>query len=130
MKPGPDHYTSLKPEPIDVIRAWELPWCPANVIKYVARYRKKGGIEDLKKARHYLDIEIESQEPTIVVGSTELIARGTHPCSFRSGEWARVIGVAWADLSNRACLRVMFPDGTTDLWPVFTEPQNYELDKG
>jgi len=62
MRPGPDHYTSLKPEPIDVIRAWELPWCPANVIKYVARYRKKGGIEDLKKARHYLDMEIGAME--------------------------------------------------------------------
>ena len=60
MREGPDHYTRLKPEPIDVIRAWDLPWCPANALKYIARYRNKGGVEDLKKARHYLDLEIES----------------------------------------------------------------------
>lgn len=59
---GPDHYKKLSPEPIDVIRSWELPWCPANALKYIARYRNKGGIEDLKKARHYLDMEIEAME--------------------------------------------------------------------
>jgi hypothetical protein len=30
-----------------------------NVIKYIARYPEKGGIEDLRKARHYLDKLIE-----------------------------------------------------------------------
>lgn len=62
MREGPDHYTRLKPEPIDVIRAWDLPWCPANALKYIARYRNKGGVEDLKKARHYLDLEIKAIE--------------------------------------------------------------------
>ncbi len=62
MREGPDHYTRLKPEPIDVIRAWDLPWCPANALKYIARYRNKGGVEDLKKARHYLDLEIAEME--------------------------------------------------------------------
>lgn len=62
MREGPDHYTRLKPEPIDVIRAWDLPWCPANALKYIARYRNKGGVEDLKKARHYLDLEIKEME--------------------------------------------------------------------
>lgn len=62
MREGPDHYTRLKPEPIDVIRAWDLPWCPANALKYIARYRNKGGVEDLKKARHYLDLEIDALE--------------------------------------------------------------------
>ncbi len=36
----------------------------AVITKYVERYRLKNGIEDLKKARHYLDklIELEEQE--------------------------------------------------------------------
>lgn len=63
MREGPDHYTRLKPEPTDVIVAWELPWRVANVVKYCARYRFKNGVEDLKKARHYLDMEIEAMEP-------------------------------------------------------------------
>lgn len=60
MREGPDHYTRLKPEPTDVIVAWDLPWRIANVVKYCARYRFKNGVEDLKKARHYLDMEIEA----------------------------------------------------------------------
>lgn len=59
---GGEHYKSLKPEPWDVIVAWDLPYLAGNVIKYVARYRNKGGIESLKKARHYLDKLIEVQE--------------------------------------------------------------------
>lgn len=62
MREGPDHYTRLKPEPTDVIVAWDLPWRVANVVKYCARYRFKNGVEDLKKARHYLDMEIEAME--------------------------------------------------------------------
>lgn len=63
MRPGPDHYTRLDPEPIDVIRAWDLPWCPANALKYIARYRYKGGKDDLRKAIHYLQLELEGPKP-------------------------------------------------------------------
>jgi hypothetical protein len=51
-------------EPIDLIRS--LGWLPhfagGNVIKYVARHEKKNGVEDLKKARVYLDWLIEGLE--------------------------------------------------------------------
>jgi hypothetical protein len=35
------------------------------VVKYVVRYKQKNGVEDLKKARHYLDmlIEMEANQP-------------------------------------------------------------------
>ena len=63
MREGPDHYTRLKPEPIDVIRAWELPFSMGCVVKYIARYRYKGqALDDLRKARHFLDLEIEALE--------------------------------------------------------------------
>jgi hypothetical protein len=32
-----------------------------NVIKYIARWQDKGGVEDLRKARHYMDKLIEVQ---------------------------------------------------------------------
>jgi len=66
MRDGPDHYTRLKPEPIDVINAWGLNFNLGNVVKYVARWDAKGGIDDLRKARQYLDFEIyrlERPEP-------------------------------------------------------------------
>ena len=46
-------------EAIKVVEAWALNFCLGNVVKYVARAGKKGNaLEDLKKARWYLDREI------------------------------------------------------------------------
>ena len=48
-----DHYKDKAIQPWDFI---------GNIVKYVSRWRDKGGIDDLRKARHYLDklIELES----------------------------------------------------------------------
>lgn len=54
-------YSSLNPEPIEVIEAWGLSFHEANVLKYLARWRKKGGVEDLMKAQWYLNRLIERQ---------------------------------------------------------------------
>lgn len=57
-----DHYRRLDPQPWDVITAWGLGFLAGNVVKYVARAPAKGGVEDLQKARHYLDKLIEQAE--------------------------------------------------------------------
>lgn len=57
---GGQHYKALDPQPWDVITAWNLGFLAGNVVKYVARAPAKGGIEDLQKARHYLDKLIEN----------------------------------------------------------------------
>ena len=55
----PAHYTFSHIEVIDAIEAWELGFHLGNVVKYVARAQRKGRLlEDLKKARWYLDREI------------------------------------------------------------------------
>ena len=61
---SPSHYQikGLVIESIDIIRHTVDNFssvCEANVLKYVLRYKKKNGIEDLKKARVYLDWLIE-----------------------------------------------------------------------
>lgn len=60
----PSHYTEgRKYEPKDVIRDWGLNFNLGNTIKYVARAGRKDDIlQDLKKARQYLDFEIEYLE--------------------------------------------------------------------
>ena len=59
----PAHYTFSSIEVIDVIEAWRLSFCLGNVVKYVARADHKGRpLEDLKKARWYLDREIQRRE--------------------------------------------------------------------
>lgn len=64
----PAHYTFSAVEVIDAIEAWELGFHLGNVVKYVARARRKGReLEDLKKARWYLERAIgrlESQLAT------------------------------------------------------------------
>lgn len=50
-------------EAIKVIEAWGLGFCLGNTVKYISRAGKKGDvIEDLKKARWYLDREIATRE--------------------------------------------------------------------
>ena len=56
----PSHYTQGRFEAIDVIADALTPemlegFCIGNVLKYVLRYRHKNGVEDLRKARWYLD---------------------------------------------------------------------------
>ncbi len=58
---GGSHYKEYAIQPIDYILANNMPWCEANVVKYITRWKDKGGVEDLKKARHYLDLLIERQ---------------------------------------------------------------------
>lgn len=58
----PDHYnmTDKTYEPYKVIAAWEANFNIGNAIKYLARYKKKwNSIEDLQKAKQYIDFEIE-----------------------------------------------------------------------
>ena len=63
----PSHYTDKQIEVIDYIRDTQtqeefVGYCLGNVIKYVSRWRKKGGVEDLKKAHVYLGWAVEKAE--------------------------------------------------------------------
>lgn len=51
-------------QPWDYIAANGLDFFEGNIVKYVTRWRQKGGVEDLRKARHYLDklIEMETHD--------------------------------------------------------------------
>ena len=51
-----------KIQPVEYILANGLGFCEGAVVKYVSRWKDKGGIEDLKKARHFLDLYIEHLE--------------------------------------------------------------------
>lgn len=62
----PSHYTQGGIECIDAIRASLgskdfASYCKGNVLKYLWRYRHKNGVEDLEKARVYLDWMIEAE---------------------------------------------------------------------
>ena len=53
---NPNHYTDMVIAPNVYIVENNIPWYEANVIKYVSRHRKKNKIEDLRKAKKYLEL--------------------------------------------------------------------------
>ena len=58
---NPKHYNERKMEPLDYIIANELDFLEGNIIKYITRYTYKGGVNDLLKARTYLEKLIERE---------------------------------------------------------------------
>jgi hypothetical protein len=58
---GGSHYKKWAIQPIDFIVENGLPFIEGNIIKYVIRHRDKNGVQDLKKAIHYLEILIEKE---------------------------------------------------------------------
>lgn len=60
----PDHYCDGRSyEPKDVIRDWDLNFNLGNVVKYISRAgRKDNVLDDLRKAKTYLEFEIEHLE--------------------------------------------------------------------
>ena len=72
---GPEHYRSMVTQPIDFILDNDIGYCEGNVIKYIVRWRNKGGLEDLRKAKHYIDFLI-AQELEAVAKEEEAQRRG------------------------------------------------------
>ena len=59
---GGDHYSKLAIQPVEYITKNKLSYLAGNVIKYVTRYKDKNGVEDLEKAKHYINLLIELEE--------------------------------------------------------------------
>lgn len=59
---GGSHYKDLPIQPVEYILKNNIPFIEGSVIKYVSRWRSKNGVEDLQKARHFLDILIANEE--------------------------------------------------------------------
>jgi len=57
----PVHYNQGGIEPIDYIVKNKLSYCEGNVVKYITRWRHKNGIQDLKKAKQYIDFIIDKE---------------------------------------------------------------------
>ena len=58
------HYKNKAIQPWDYIVANNLGYLEGNVVKYISRWRDKGGMDDLAKAKHYIEklIELETQD--------------------------------------------------------------------
>jgi hypothetical protein len=60
-QPGGSHYIDQGIQPIEYIIANGLDFCQGNVVKYVTRYKYKNGLQDLLKAKHYIEFLIKEE---------------------------------------------------------------------
>lgn len=67
---GGKHYKTKPIQPWDYIHSNGIGYLAGNVIKYVSRYKDKNGLEDLYKAKHYIEKLIEEEQPQ--AGATQL----------------------------------------------------------
>ena len=56
---GGSHYQNMKIQPAEFINKNEMKFAEGNAIKYICRHINKGGLQDLEKAKHYIDMIIE-----------------------------------------------------------------------
>ena len=56
---GGNHYSKFKVQPSKFINDNKLPFAEGNAIKYICRHAHKGEVQDLEKAKHYIDMIIE-----------------------------------------------------------------------
>ena len=56
---GGNHYTKFPIQPYEFISKNDLSFFQGNVVKYVCRYQRKGGAEDIKKIIHYCQLELK-----------------------------------------------------------------------
>ena len=87
---GGEHY-KLPIQPFEFIYRNNIGFAEGNVIKYVCRWRKKNGIEDLKKAKHYIDLmieqELKAQHPLVAVDALDDAPELDG--SLKAGEWLK-----------------------------------------
>ena len=57
---GGNHYAKMKIQPMEYILANDIGFAEGTAISYLSRWKDKNGIEDLRKARHTIDLLIES----------------------------------------------------------------------
>jgi len=57
---GGSHYKDMPLQPIEYILANNLGFCEGNIVKYITRYKAKGGAEDIKKVIHYAQLLLEN----------------------------------------------------------------------
>lgn len=59
---GGNHYADYAIQPLEFCVKNNIPFLEGNVIKYICRWRNKNGIQDLEKAKHYIEMLIELEK--------------------------------------------------------------------
>lgn len=97
VQEGGDHYKKMKIQVVEFAHANNLDGFQFSIVKYACRFRDKNGLQDLKKARHFIDLLMELEYgytgtdervlPEVPRDTESQEATGSaEPCAARSGE--------------------------------------------
>jgi hypothetical protein len=59
---GGNHYLKYKISPVEFIIKNNIGFVEGNILKYILRFKEKGGVQDLEKAKHYIELLIDSSK--------------------------------------------------------------------
>ena len=62
---GGQHYKNLNIQPVEYNHANGLQFIEGSIVKYITRWREKGGIQDLNKIKHFVDLLIELETKNV-----------------------------------------------------------------
>jgi hypothetical protein len=58
---GGSHYKDMPIQPVEYIHANAMGYLAGNVVKYISRYKAKGGESDVRKALHYCELILQME---------------------------------------------------------------------
>lgn len=82
---GGNHYKDLVIQPVEYIFKNNIGYIEGCVIKYVTRWQNKGGVQDLEKAKHFLELLIELQNQKAKDGMLELVQEASDKMGSTEG---------------------------------------------
>lgn len=81
---GGQHYKDCKIQPVEFMHANGMGYCEGAVVKYITRYKKKNGLQDLLKARHFIDLLISLEYPDQAIGELQ-----PQENNMTQGQWVK-----------------------------------------
>ena len=87
---GGNHYKNLRFQPIEYITKNELGFCEGNIVKYVTRWKVKGGREDLEKVIHYAQLLLDGLEPAEPVSFGEAAMKAQFQAAIERDEGTNI----------------------------------------
>lgn len=120
---GGKHYKGFVIQPVEFLLASGYDFCLASAVKYLSRWREKNGIEDLRKAVHFIQLRVElidriaTPKATPLMSMNTFIDRNRIPLAeagilrlIEMWSWAEHYGMKMLDVQGQAVRREKLPD--------------------
>lgn len=92
---GGTHYKTAAVEPWDIVTMYNLDYFLGSALKYILRHEKKGGVQDIQKAIHFLEKWVELRQPKQKTDVDTFIGLGGIPLSGQARSGGALLHNHW-----------------------------------